>query len=85
MVDGEVFDTTPEMVETGTQNKIYLRGEVLATIDDEITVDDVKDAAAGKNLKKFTVETCSGRALRSADFPYNGSLRLVEYNAAKQQ
>lgn len=82
-VDGEIFNTEEPM--NTTENKIFLRGEVIETIEDDITTDDVKEAANSKNLKKFTVETLEGRALRSSDFPFDGSVRLVEYNAAKQQ
>lgn len=83
MSSEDVWITAPAQ----TQNKIILvsRGETetVKIVDTPITPDMINNVAIDKSIKEFLVYDTSDVKISRTAFPYNGTVVMKEYNAAK--
>jgi hypothetical protein len=69
-------------VETSTASKIKVCGTEVP-VDGAIKQKDLNDAAKKAGIRNYVVKNEAGEDLYAEDFPYEGVVKIVEYNAAK--
>lgn len=70
---------------TAGANRVFVGNTVVATFNEPIPANRLQDIASREGIRRFTAEDMQGRGLIPADFPYNGDVKLLEYNAAKTE
>lgn len=84
-MDGEVFDTRATEPVSNTV-KVYYNNNVIFETEGELTVTQVRDAAIGAGIRKFTVESRDDHTpLYSDDFPTDEDVQINAYNAPKSE
>jgi len=71
----DVWDANADQV-----NSIEV-GSSQQTVEGELSAQDVRDAASSNGVKNFKLEDAdTGESLSTDDFPYDGSVKVKEYN-----
>jgi hypothetical protein len=65
------------------RNKVYIGTAVAREVAGSITGDILDEIAREKGMSNFTVTDMAGNDLFPESFPFTGSVRMTEYNAAK--
>jgi len=63
-------------------SKILVCGTTI-NVSGAIKLDDLKKAAKDAGIRNFVLKNEDGEDLFVEDLPYEGSVKLIEYNAAK--
>lgn len=71
-----------EVWESEPAGRIILPSGQVLEVEQEITAEAVKKAAAEAGIKKFVVRDAEGNPLSPADFPRTGEVVVEEYNEA---
>lgn len=64
-------------------NKIYIGSVIVREIDSPVTAELLDEVAREKHMSNFTVTDTDGNDLFPDSFPFSGSVKMTEYNAAK--
>jgi hypothetical protein len=67
---------------TSTENKILVCGRSVP-LSGAVKKVDLNKAAKDAGIRNFVVKNEDGEDLSEEDFPYEGTVKIVEYNAAK--
>jgi len=67
---------------TATSSKIQVCGREVA-VAGQVKKADLDKAAKDNGIRNYVVKDANGRDLFVEDFPYTGTVKIVEYNAAK--
>jgi hypothetical protein len=73
-----VFSTTS----TAVASKILVCGTTV-NIDGAIKQSDLNAAAKAAGIRNYVVKDAEGEDLFGENFPYEGTVKIIEYNAAK--
>lgn len=76
-MSNEGWTNEPLKIKLGEEQK------VVGTSTNPITAEKVKEVSQANMLKKFNVFDEYGQPLKPSDFPYDGNVRLEEYNENK--